>query len=196
MKLSSFLFSVFFLTAISTKAQIVPGFQFGLKGGANLNKIDGRSFKDEFELGYHAGAFAVIKFSNAIQLQPEVLFNEFTTQAADEFNDITNVSNLKEVKLNYLSIPLLLNLTPTKFLSFQVGPQYGILLNKSDHLVEAGKNAFKNGDFSMIGGAQLNIGKIKLSGRYIIGLSDIGDLPDRNDWKNQGFQLSVGFRII
>ncbi|MEO5681774.1 MAG: porin family protein [Chitinophagaceae bacterium] len=187
----------FVLMSIAGVAQGgVPAFQLGAKGGVNMTKIDGKSFADEFNYGYHAGAFATIKISNRVQIQPEVLFNQFTTKADTAFGNVFNVKNLKEVKLNYVSIPLLLNLSPAKFISFQVGPQFGILLDKHKNLFENGKDAFSGGDFSMVGGVQLNIGGIRLSGRYVIGLADINDAGTRDKWKNQGFQLSAGFRII
>ena len=174
----------------------VPVFQLGVKGGVNLTKIDGKSFADEFNYGYHAGAFATIKITNRIQIQPEVLFNQYSTKADTAFGNVFNVKNLKGVKLNYVSVPLLLNLTPAKFISFQVGPQFGILLDKHKNLFENGKDAFSRGDLSMIGGVQLNLGGIRLNGRYIVGLANINDAGNSDKWKNQGFQLSAGFRII
>lgn len=190
-----FLLGLMLLTT-ATFAQKVPLFQLGIKAGANITKIDGKSFRDEFSWGYHAGGFAVIKLSDHVQIQPEVLFNQFTTKTDTSLGSIFQGSNLKDVKLNYLTIPLLLNLSPTKALSFQVGPQYGILLDKSKTLVQNGKEAFKAGDFSLLGGVQLNIANFKLGARYIVGLSDINDATDNEKWKNQGFQLSLGIRII
>lgn len=194
---SQLLLVLFLLTAGTVvTAQKVPLFQLGLKAGANITKIGESSFEDEFKFGYHAGAFAIVKLSDVVQLQPEVLFNQFNTKTSNDFDDVSNPNNLRDISLNYLSIPLLLNITPAKVLSFQIGPQYGILINKGDDLVQNGRNAFKNGDFSMLGGAQLNIANFKIGARYMIGLSDIGDLPSKDDWKNQGFQVSVGFRLL
>jgi len=174
----------------------VPAFQLGVKGGVNITKIDGKSFSDEFNYGYHAGAFATIKITNHVQIQPEVLFNQINTKADTAFSNVLNVKNLKDVKLNYISIPLLLNLSPAKFISFQVGPQFGILMDKHKDLFQNGKDAFSSGDLSMVGGVQLNVAGLRLSGRYVVGVSNINDVSNSDKWKNQGFQLSVGFRII
>lgn len=174
----------------------VPLFQLGIKAGANITRIGDESFDDQFKFGYHAGGFAIIKLSDVIQLQPEVLFNQFNTKTSSDYDDVVNSNNLKDVQLNYLSIPLLLNISPSKLLSFQVGPQYGILIDGDDDLVDNGKNAFRKGDFSMLGGLQLNLAGFKVGARYMIGLSDISDLTDKKDWKNQGFQVSVGFKIL
>ncbi|MDE3250775.1 MAG: PorT family protein [Bacteroidota bacterium] len=174
----------------------VPMFQLGVKGGVNITKIDGKSFKDEFNYGYSAGAFATVKISNFIQIQPEVLFNQYNTKADTSFHNVLNVSNLKNVSLNYVSIPLLLNITPAKFISFQAGPQYGILLDQHKNLFENGKDAFSKGDLSLLAGVQLNIGSLRINGRYTVGLANINDATSSDKWKNQGFQLGVGFRII
>ena len=187
----------FVLFSMAGMAQAhVPVFQLGVKGGVNITKIDGKSFSDEFNYGYHAGAFAILKLSDHVQLQPEVLFNQYNTKVDTAFSNVFNTKNLKDVKLNYLSIPLILDLTPAKFITFQVGPQFGVLLDKHKNLFENGKDAFSSGDFSMVGGVQLNLGGIRVSGRYVVGLSNINDAGNTDKWKNQGFQLSAGFRII
>ncbi len=186
------------LLGVSTLAGAqIPGFQLGVKAGTNLGKIDGQSFKDEFNFGYHLGAFSVIKLSKTFQLQPEVLFNQYNTKTSNDFEkEVTDPRNLKGVSLQYLSIPLILNISPSKLLAFQLGPQYGILINRDNNLVANGKNAFKEGDFSVLGGLQLNLGSWKVNGRYIIGLNDISDLAAKRNWKNQAFQLSVGYRLL
>jgi len=99
-------------------------------------------------------------------------------------------------KLNYLSIPILLSFKPIPLLSLQAGPQFGILLSQDKNLVDNGKDAFKKGDFSLVGGAQLNLANIVVGGRYVIGLTDINDVTSNNKWKNQGFQVYAGFRFF
>src|ERR1700730_9260244 len=187
-------FALLTMTVIVSYAQ---GFHVGIKGGANLYKIDGLSFDQQFKFGYSLGGFAEINFSKTLGIQPEVLWNQTKTRTTDNFQQIYQGFSGQDVTLNYLSIPLLLSIRPIPLLSFQVGPQFGILINQNDNLFENGKNAFKKGDFSVLGGAQLNLGGFKAGARYVIGLNDIKDLPDGQDkWKNQGFQLYIGLRII
>jgi hypothetical protein len=172
---------------------------FGVKGGANLTKIEGKAFSDQFNTGYNLGAFAEIGFGK-LSIQPEVLFNQVKTTVDSSFKQVyqgaADFSSYKDIKLNYLSIPILLDYKLAPFLSLQAGPQFGILINQNKNLVENGKNAFKSGDFSLLGGAQLNISKIRVTGRYFVGLSNVNDLGNQNKWKNQGWQLSVGFAIL
>ena len=175
-------------------------FTIGAKAGANLMKIDGKSFKDEFNTGYHAGGFAIIGLGEKFALQPEVLWNQTQTKTDTSIRNIAAdaLSSFKngDVKLNYLSIPVLLNYKFIgNFLSLQAGPQFGILLNKDENLLDNGKRAFKAGDFSMLGGVQIKVSKFVGSARYVVGLNDLSDIDNQEKWKNQGFQLSVGLSL-
>ena len=190
--------SLFFLAIAFSTFSFAQGFHLGLKGGANLYKIQGRSFSEQFNYGYNAGAFAEINFGKRWGIQPEVLWNQSQTRTTSDFHTIyrTSANDLMNVKLNYLSIPLLASYRPVKFLTFQTGPQFGILINRDQNLFRNGQNAFKSGDVSLLGGLQLNIGGFKLGGRYSIGVNNINNLNNADTWKNHGFQLYAGFRII
>jgi len=175
-------------------------FSIGFKGGANLTKIDGRSFKDEFKTSYLLGGFAIIGLGNKLAIQPEVLYVQSQSRVDTTVNHIpaNAFTSFKtgEVKLDYLSVPVLLNYKFLgNFLSLQAGPQFSILLNKNNNLLENGKEAFKKGDFSMVGGVQLKVSKFVGSARYVVGLNNISELDDQNKWKNQGFQLAVGLGL-
>ena len=80
-------------------------------------------------------------------------------------------------------------------LTLQAGPQVGILVDQSKNLLDNGTEAFKNGDFSMLGGAVINIGKLRFAGRYFVGLNNISEISDKDKWKNEGFQLSLGLAL-
>ena len=199
LKMLTALVALFATVATAYSQQRLPFIEVGFKGGTNITKVEGQSFKDEFKYGYSLGVFAAIKVGEKWQLQPEVLLNQYATKTADNFdqlNPFAHGNNLKDVHLNYVSIPLLLNYSPTRFFTLQAGPQYGILIDKNVNLIQNGRNAFKNGDFGMLGGVQLNIANFKLSGRYVVGLNNINDLDNKEKWKNQGFQLTLGLRII
>lgn len=183
-----------FIIMMTVNAQ---GFGLGIKGGANLTKISGQSFDQNFKLGYQLGGFAEIDFSKAIGIQPEVLFSEAYGRTASNASAITTgLNGSQDIKLNYLSIPVLLRLNVGKLLTINVGPQYSILVNKHNTTLDNGVNAFKSGDFAMVGGAQLNLGPLRIYGRYNVGLSDINDLGNQDKWKNQQLQLGVGLKLL
>ena len=196
MKSKIYLLIAIVLIVQSANAQ----FSIGAKVGANLNKIDGKSFKEEFNTSYHAGGFAIIGLGEKFSLQPEVLWNQTISKTDTSIKQIPSdaFSAFKngEVKLDYLSIPVLLNYKFIgNFLTLQAGPQFGILLNKDENLLKNGEQAFKSGDFSMVGGAQIKISKFVGAARYVIGLINISDIDNQDKWKNQGFQLSVGLSL-
>src|ERR1700742_2550820 len=161
MKRSAFELSVTLVLGIfHAQAQ---GFHLGIKAGANLFKVDGQSFDQEFKFGYNVGAFSEINFTSSWGIQPELMFNQTNYRTGTEFSDVYSggVNNYKG-KLNYLSIPVLLSFRPIPLLSILAGPQFGILLNKDEHLVNNAEQAFKKGDLSVVAGAQLNLASIKV----------------------------------
>ena len=190
--------SVLVVCVLLAQASIAQ-FRVGIKAGANITKVDGKSFKDEFRYGYHLGGTLEIGLGGKLSIQPEVLFNQYQTRVDSTFKNIyanaADFSNYRDVKLNYLSIPLMLNYKVGSLLTLQAGPQFGILIDQNKNLLQNGGEAFKNGDFSLTGGAQINISKLRLTGRYFVGLANISDIDNQNEWKNQGFQLSVGLAL-
>ncbi len=195
MKRNAFVLSLCLLFAVGqARAQ---GFHIGIKAGANLFKMDGESFDQEYKFGYTVGAFSELNFTSRWGIQPELLFNQTNYRTGTQFSDIypDGVNGVKG-KLNYLSIPVLLSFRPIPLLSLLAGPQFGILLNQDEHLVNNAGQAFKKGDLSVVAGAQLNLASIKLGARYVIGLNNINDLQNENNWKNEGWQLYAGFRIF
>jgi hypothetical protein len=185
------------LTSLTFAQKGGGSFHVGAKAGANIFKLDGTSMKDEFNFGYNVGAFAEINFSKKVGIQPEVMWNQTNYRTGTRFSDIypQGVNDVKG-KLNYLSIPVLFSYSPAKIISFQLGPQFGLLLNQDKSLVKNGEDAFKKGDFSALGGVQLNIGGLKVGGRYVIGLANINDIDNKEKWKNQGFQVYIGTRFL
>jgi hypothetical protein len=185
---------------ISAAGVFAQGIQLGVKGGVNYFKLEGQSFNQQFAYGYSLGGFAELNFTKHLGLQPEVIWNQANTQTSSEFNVIYQGASYTNVTLNYLSIPLLINYHPIKILSFIAGPQFGILINQNDNLFDNGKQAFKKGDVSLLGGVQLNLAWFKLGARYMVGLNNINSLGSSggysDKWTNQGYQLYVGIRII
>ncbi len=175
-------------------------FKFGPKLGANVGKIEGKGFSDQYTLAYHVGGFAEIHLGKKWAVQPEVLWNQINADTATGFKaiyqNLVSTSNIgSNLKLSYLSIPVLLTYKPAKILSLQAGPQFGILIDQSKNITQNGADAFKKGDLSMLFGAQINILKFRVYGRYAVGLNNISDIQSQEKWKNTGFQLGVGFAL-
>lgn len=202
--MKKFIIFCFAAVALSTSS-MAQGFRLGVKVGGNLNKVEGQSFNDGFKFAYHAGAFAEIDFSKKFGIQPELVWNQMggvPTNFSNLYNTATGfpLSSLftsdASLKLNYLSIPVLVRYNLLGgFLTLNAGPQFGILLNQENNLLQNGQNAFKSGDFSMVGGVQLNILMLRVYARYNVGLSNINNLDNRDQWKSQQIQLGLGWKF-
>ncbi|HVZ26577.1 MAG TPA: porin family protein [Sediminibacterium sp.] len=181
----------------ATKAQ---GVRLGIKAGTNLNKIGGQSFSNGFDLSYHFGGFLEVDFNKKWGIQPEVLWSQSTGKPSNFSNvNSTSVHPLldgnQQIKLDYLSIPLLLRYNIGSILTLNAGPQFSILLKEDKTLLQNGQSAFKNGDFAMVAGAQLNFKYLRIYGRYNIGLQNINDIDNKDKWTSQQIQLGLGLRF-
>ena len=193
--------AVLMLAAVTTvNAQKL--LRFGVKGGANLGKLDGEGFQDGFKLGYHLGGFAQVNLVKGFGVQGELIFSSTKTKTTDNFSDIykdvpdvTDADNRKEIKMNYLSIPLLANIDlGSPRIKLQVGPQFSALVSNKK-VLGAAKEAFKGGDISGVAGLWLQLPIVNVSARYIIGFNDVKDInsvTSTSNWKNQSIQLGVG----
>jgi hypothetical protein len=181
--------------SILSFAAFSQSFKIGAKGGVTMNKISGQTFKEKFTYGYHIGGFATIGLGKKFAVQPEVLFNQVNVDTSDKFSSVYQFNKLSQVQLKYLSIPILLNYNAGRLITLQAGPQFGVLINKSNTLVQNGKDAFKSGDFSMLGGVQLNVSHFRIYGRYAVGLNNLNDIDNKDKWKNQSIQLGVGLTL-
>jgi hypothetical protein len=182
------------LFSINLSAQ---GFKIGPKLGANISGNTGLQFEKGFNFGYHAGLFSEIMLTDKFGIQPEALWSQVNLKSANNLNQIYSPSlgELQDIRLSYLSIPLLLNIRPVKLITIQAGPQYSILVDKSKSFTANAQSAFKAGDFSMVAGLQLKVLSFRVYGRYAIGLSSINDLAADDKWKSQTLQIGVGLAL-
>ena len=192
MKTKLFILAIFSIMGSAAFAQKI---HVGVKGGANINKLTGKSFSDEFSFGYHLGGMVSVGLGKKFAIQPEILFNQINVDTSSSFSTVYQFNKLEKVKLKYLSVPILLNYKPIKFITLQAGPQFGILMNKSKTLYQNGKEAFKTGDFSMLGGVQVNVSHLNIYARYAVGLSNLNDIDKKEKWKSQSVQIGVGLTL-
>jgi len=186
------------LAAVLCSQVTMAQFHIGVRAGANINKIEGKSFKDEFKYGYLLGGFAEIGVGRKFSINPEVLFNQYTGTVSSEYKDIYEGvfnSDQSKVKINYLSIPLVLDYKLLGPIHLQAGPQFSILMNKDKNFLENGGDAFTKGDLALLGGVQLKLSALRITGRYVGGLNNINDIDNQDRWRSQAFQVSAGFAL-
>ena len=187
------------MVAVSVNAQSLT---LGVKFGALGTKIDGQDFQSGYKLSYQGGAFAEIDLLHKIGIQPELLFSQTSSQTVSGNNSTVLVSGLNAntaFTLSYLSIPVLLRYNFAKLFTLNLGPQYGILLNKSQDLVGNGKSAFKSGDVSGVVGLQVHLSSLRVYGRYVFGLNNLSNIStttNTGSWKNQQLEVGVGLKVL
>lgn len=174
-------------------------FRLGVKAGVNINKITGKAYNEGFNYNFQGGVFAQFNFSRTFGIQPEVSFvqsqSEFTDDTNTIYDDLFGGGTQHKARLNYLEIPLLLNVNvgPSKRVKLQVGPSYGALLKQTVDSLKTSGDIYKNGEWSAIGGIWLQLPLVNISARYKLGLTDINSIDNRQTWKNQAIQISAGF---
>jgi opacity protein-like surface antigen len=178
-------------------------FSLGATLGADLTKINSTSFNTAFKAGYMAGAYAQLRFGKHWGLQPEVLFIQSQTQTDSNFKDLYNpsLSTVKNISLDYLGIPVLLTYRILGIIDLQAGPQFGILLNNNQSLLQNGQNAFKSGDVTLLAGAEVHILRLRVYARYGWGLVNVNNVNEStatssDTWKQQSIQLGLGINIL
>ncbi|MBW1295160.1 porin family protein [Aquimarina litoralis] len=150
--------------------------KLGIKGGINLSTINGDNVPSNLDArtGYHIGVAAQIGLPGKFAIQPELLYS---AQGADDLD------------IDYVNIPILVKYKFLKFLSFEAGPQFGVLVN--DDYADAIET--KNFDVSAAAGAGVEFGKFFAQARYNFGITDV---VDNSDVRNGTFQLSVGYYFL
>lgn len=173
-------------------------FRIGAKAGVNINKINGSSYKQGFKFNFQAGAFLQFNFSRRFGLQPEVNFvqtsSEFSNDANDIYDDIFRDGTQKTAKLNYIEVPVLLNINvgQSKRIKIQLGPQYGALLKETVDSLKNKGDIFQKAEWSVLGGLWIQLPFVNLGARYKLGLTNLNAIDNRQEWKSQAIQVFVG----
>jgi hypothetical protein len=211
------LMTVMICLSTLSQAQPVVGkvlpfkFHIGLKVAGNFANLDGKEWETGYKPGIAGGLAASIS-RNRFGVSAEALFSsiKYTGSGVDFYHSVkasngtvkfspTADSNTHgEFAVTYLSIPVLLNVKLAGPLWFQVGPQFSSIISVKDKnkLVNDAKGLFKSGDVSGVLGLQLNIAKINIGARYIIGLSDVNLASAGDTWKQRTIQLHLGWFIL
>lgn len=188
--------ALFICSSMMAFSQVLPSFQFGLKGGVNLTKFSTQStFSSDNRAGYYGGVWARIGAAG-IHLQPELYISGKNTNLQN--------SNGQEVKVDFtsLDVPILVG---TKIgaagvgIRLNTGPVVSFILSEDQSIKDAGseilKGNFKDQNFAWQFGAGLDIGKLGVDLRYEQGLSKIG--KDDYEGKKLGlFTLGLAYRLF
>jgi hypothetical protein len=182
-------------------------FRFGVKTGLNLSQVSSSSGKsggttvgetDATDIlpGAHLGIYGNIGFNNYLGLQIETLFS---MQGGSESEGVYTTKRY----LNYINVPVLLDIKPIPELSIFVGPQIGVNVYNFATVGEESISGSEVGDFNpvdfaaAIGVQGLFFDHLTAGVRYNIGLTTIFDVGDDDisisGGANRVLQISVGW---
>jgi len=172
---------------------------YGLKLDANYSAIKGNGIRNKFSPGFQAGGFAEYNINKHLTIQPELLYtwnvykkgSDFLTYYVNQGREAAG----NDIRIAYVSVPLMLRYNVNKVLSFLAGPQYSLKVFDDEDLIKEGKEAFKNYEVSANVGVQVNLENVGFYARFNKGLNDINDVDDRYTWKSNHVQVGIAVRI-
>ena len=196
-----------------SQVSIAQKIKFGVQGGLNLANVQldesGQiDYEASLRTAFNGGVFTQISFLNdKLLLQPEIMYS------AEGFVNTNNQAQAgeEEVKtnLNFMNIPVTVIFKPTKFLNFQIGPEFGYLL-KAAADGESVTDSFNKSELGLNLGVGTTIaGLVNLNVRYNRGLTKMydgtaeelvgeeasGSSEGNVELLNSMFQVSMGLNI-
>lgn len=187
-------------TVLVSQAQIIPNFQIGVKGGANLSSLssDNSVFSSKNRAGYLGGLWA--RFGAlGFNFQPEV----YVTSKNVDINTSNNTSG--RAKFTSIDVPLLFGGKVGAFGfggRFYTGPLLSFAINKDNNFGSAIGNAarlnYKDSNFAWTVGAGVDIRKISIDLRYEAGLTKQEYIDGSSNYKTRVslFNLSLGYAFL
>lgn len=178
---------------------------FGIKAGVNSSNVydsEGEDFEADAKWGFAAGAFLSIPFNAVLGFQPELMYSQkgYKSSGTILIADYTYTR-----KLNYIDVPLQLQIKPVPALTLLVGPQFSFLINEGYELesgdfdigdLDEADDARKN-MLGIVGGLDLHFSNVVLSGRVAWDLQrNKGDgTAESPRYKNVVIQLTLGIML-
>lgn len=177
-------------------AQVLPSFEFGVKGGMNLSRFSHTAtFATNNRAGYLGGIWARIG-GLGFNFQPELYL---TSKEVDIHNGgITN-----QAKFTSIDVPLLLGSKIGAFGiggRFYTGPLFSFAVNKDqsvgDDLGNIARLNYKDQNIAWQFGLGLDVKKFSVDLRYEQGLSKQTHNANNDQTRISLFNLTLGYRLF
>ena len=157
---------------------MVPSSMLGVEAGINLANLNGPNLSEvvDARMGFVGGAFLNFHLLPNLAIQPEVLYEQKGGSLGGN-----------AYQLDYVEIPVLVDLTVVGPLSVLVGPAF------DSTVASQGVSNVNSTDTGLVLGAQLMISNFLLSGRYEIGLNNVSS---NQNLQNGTFTFMAGLSLI
>ncbi len=160
---------------------------FGAKAGGNLASVIGDDTDGlDGRISFHFGGVANISISEIFALQPELVFSSQGYKVDFAGEDFS-------IRLNYINIPIMADITVAEGFSLQAGPQFGINISSKVEFDGDTEDLddIETLDIGVGAGAQYKMENgLFFQARYVFGFSEIAKDVDA---KNSVISLSAGW---
>lgn len=190
-----------------TSSEKKDGVYFGVRAGINLSnmvKDADNSFSSGSKLGLNAGAFLEIPVTAGFSIQPELQFSQKGYKNTGSF--LGSPYEYKQTT-NFIEVPLLAKLNPSKNFGILIGPQFSFLVSTQtkftvnnssfENQVKQDNTNLRKNILGGIVGIEASSGPVVFDLRYNLDFqNNNGDgTTSTPKYKNQVIALSVGFRF-
>ncbi len=177
--------------------------QFGIKAGMNVASLSNDAGLDDAKskIGFNAGVFMNAPLAESFSIQPEVLYSQYGAKAESSNGNIKN-----EIKLDYITVPVMFQYNATPALYLEAGPEFGFQVSAKNKLTVNGNSETQdidndnNNKFNFgvgLGAGYYFTPNIGLTARYVAGFTDVvKDRPSGSDAvKNNVFQVGLAYKF-
>ncbi|AYN02376.1 porin family protein [Chryseobacterium sp. 3008163] len=203
--------------------------RFGIKGAATATQFSEQELNGKNQkIGFNAGVFVNIPLSEKFALQPEVLYNQMGAKSVvSDTEIITGATSVRTktdftTSLNYVSVPLMLQMKPSKNFYIEAGPEFSYFVdgkNKGEQTIatttagntvtqtQSSSESINKDDIKKFNvGLGLGLGyyftpNLGINARYVNSLTHIANNSDavndaqKNINTNRGFQLGLAYKF-
>lgn len=153
--------------------------QYGMRVGYNISNLDfdpDARFSNTHRNGFAIGFFAEYDLSKKVHIAPEL---QYSAEGAKE----------KQLRVNYIQLPVLFKFSIGDAFKIGAGPQAGFKIHDYN-------DGFKNFAFSGVAGLEyMFIDQFFVDARVSYGFTDVLDANPFNEAKNFNIQFGVGVKI-
>ena len=185
-----FLLCIVLVSSSAFSQSIFDRLHFGLKAGANYSDFYNANFDTEGLPGFHAGAIVAFDINENWSIQEDFLYSTQGAKLKGGFSDG------KELKLSYISVPIVVKYKTDFGLYFEAGPQVGILASQDFKEITGSDADFAEKiDAGMVGGIGYQFSNgLGIGARYYMGLTDVSKTKSttiNTDFQNHMSQVSL-----
>lgn len=194
-------------STFAQKASAPNTIKLGFKVGTNYSNVfDSKTnqFNANAKFGVVVGAFVSMPFAEYFSFQPEVIFSQKGFRGS---GSILGSPYQFTRTTDFIDIPLLFAVKPTKSVSILIGPQYAFLLKQVDEFTTTATSSVQQQEFendnirrnilSVLTGFDVTVKQLVLAARvgWDVQNNNGDGTSSTPRYKNVWYQVAIGFTL-